>query len=156
MAKIIAFANQKGGVGKTTSCVNLCAALTLSGKRVLLVDCDPQGNASSGMGVKKSRTPNIYDMLIHDVPSEDCVVHTDFGDVIPSGRELAAATVELSEKPGATIRSGMMPNMDMHRSIFSTAAATADATGRVRQYAVTLFEPEAGAFFSVMMPVLLL
>ena len=95
MAKIIAFANQKGGVGKTTSCVNLCAALTLSGKRVLLVDCDPQGNASSGMGVKKSRTPNIYDMLIHDVPSEDCVVHTDFGDVIPSGREFAAATVEL-------------------------------------------------------------
>ena len=95
MAKIIAFANQKGGVGKTTSCVNLCAALSLSGKRVLLVDCDPQGNASSGMGVKKSRTPNIYDMLIHDVPSEDCVVHTDFGDVIPSGREFAAATVEL-------------------------------------------------------------
>jgi len=95
MAKIIAFANQKGGVGKTTSCVNLCATLSLSGKRVLLVDCDPQGNASSGMGVKKSRTPNIYDMLIHDVPSEDCVVHTDFGDVIPSGREFAAATVEL-------------------------------------------------------------
>ena len=47
------------------------------------------------MGVKKSRTPNIYDMLIHDIPSEDCVVHTDFGDVIPSGREFAAATVEL-------------------------------------------------------------
>ena len=86
MAKIIAFANQKGGVGKTTSCVNLCAALSLSGKRVLLVDCDPQGNASSGMGVRKSRSPNIYDMLIHDVPSEDCVVHTDFGDIIPSGR----------------------------------------------------------------------
>jgi len=95
MAKIIAFANQKGGVGKTTSCVNLCAALSLSGKRVLLVDCDPQGNASSGMGVRKSRSPNIYDMLIHDVPSEDCVVHTDFGDIIPSGREFAAATVEL-------------------------------------------------------------
>ena len=95
MAKIIAFANQKGGVGKTTSCVNLCAALSMLGKRVLLVDCDPQGNASSGMGVKKSQSPNIYDMMIHGVPSEDCIVHTPYGDVIPSGREFAAATVEL-------------------------------------------------------------
>ena len=95
MAKILAFANQKGGVGKTTSCVNLCAALTLLGKRVLLVDSDPQGNASSGMGVRKSTSPNIYDMMIHDVPSEECVVHTAYGDVIPSGREFAAATVEL-------------------------------------------------------------
>ena len=99
MAKIVAFANQKGGVGKTTSCVNLCASLTLLGKRILLVDCDPQGNASSGMGVKKNRSPNIYDMMIHDVPSEDCVVHTAYGDVIPSGREFAAATVELISHP---------------------------------------------------------
>ena len=98
MAKIIAFANQKGGVGKTTSCVNLCAALKLAGKRVLLVDCDPQGNASSGMGVKKSVSPNIYDLLIQEVNSEDCVVPTDYGDVIPSGRELAAATVELIQR----------------------------------------------------------
>ena len=95
MAKILAFANQKGGVGKTTSCVNLCAALTLRGKNVLLVDSDPQGNATSGMGVQKSASPNIYDLMIHDVPSEDCVVHTDFEDIIPSGREFAAATVEL-------------------------------------------------------------
>lgn len=95
MAKIIAFANQKGGVGKTTSCVNLCACLRQKGKRVLLADCDPQGNASSGMGVKKNRSPNIYDMMIHDIPSEDCIVHTPYGDVIPSGREFAAATVEL-------------------------------------------------------------
>ena len=95
MAKIIAFANQKGGVGKTTSCVNLCAALVQKGLRVLLVDCDPQGNASSGMGVKKSRSPNIYDIMIYDTPAEDCVCRTPYGDVIPSGREFAAATVEL-------------------------------------------------------------
>ena len=97
MAKIIAFANQKGGVGKTTSGVNLTAALSSMGKRVLLVDCDPQGNASSGMGVAKSSRPNTYDMLINGVLPEACVRHTDCGDVIPTGKELAAASVELIE-----------------------------------------------------------
>ncbi len=95
MAKIIAFANQKGGVGKTTSCVNLTAALSSMGKRVLLVDCDPQGNASSGMGVSKNTKPNTYDMLVNHANPEDCIRHTDYGDVIPTGKELAAASVEL-------------------------------------------------------------
>ena len=66
MAKIIAIANQKGGVGKTTTCVNLCAALHQLGRKVLLVDGDPQGNASSGMGVSKSKRPNTYDFLVND------------------------------------------------------------------------------------------
>ena len=95
MARIIAIANQKGGVGKTTTCVNLCAALCRMGKRVLLVDGDPQGNASSGMGVSKTRKPNTYDLLINGSPAEDCIVHTEYGDVIPTGNELAAASVEL-------------------------------------------------------------
>ena len=95
MAKIIAVANQKGGVGKTTSAVNLTAALNLMGKRVLMVDCDPQGNASSGMGVSKRTRPNSYDMLIAGSSAADCVVSTDYGDVIPSSKELAAASVEL-------------------------------------------------------------
>ena len=99
MAKIIAITNQKGGVGKTTSCVNLCAALHLKGRRVLLVDCDPQGNASSGMGVSKSQRPNTYDLLIHDTDPFDCVVHTDYGDCVHTGKELAAASVELIDKP---------------------------------------------------------
>ena len=95
MAKIIAIANQKGGVGKTTTSVNLSAALSLMGKRILLVDCDPQGNASSGMGVSKATRPNTYDMLISDKTAAECVVQTEYGDVIPASKELAAASVEL-------------------------------------------------------------
>jgi len=95
MAKILATANQKGGVGKTTTCVNLCAALSQLGKRVLLVDGDPQGNASTGMGVSKATRPNTYDMMINEAAAADCVVHTPYGDVIPASKELAAASVEL-------------------------------------------------------------
>ena len=95
MAKILATANQKGGVGKTTTCVNLCAALSQLGKRVLLVDGDPQGNASTGMGVSKATRPNTYDMMINKASAADCVVHTPYGDVIPASKELAAASVEL-------------------------------------------------------------
>ena len=120
MAKIIAVANQKGGVGKTTSCVNLCAALSMMGKKVLLVDCDPQGNASSGMGVSKTTRPNTYDMIINGSPAADCVVHTEYGDVIPTGKELAAAPVELmnSEKKHFVLKNALISLYSEYDYIF--------------------------------------
>lgn len=97
MAKIISIANQKGGVGKTTTCVNLTAALTQFGKKVLLADCDPQGNATSGMGVEKNTLPGTYEALISGKDVFECISHTPYGDVIPAGRNLAAASIELAE-----------------------------------------------------------
>ena len=96
MGRIIAVVNQKGGVGKTTTAVNLTAALTQVGQRVLLCDFDPQANATSGLGVnKKAVSHTVYDMIINDIPPEKCVVSTKYGSVIPSGAALAGATVEL-------------------------------------------------------------
>ena len=98
MSKIIAIANQKGGVGKTTTAVNLCCALKMKGKRVLLLDCDPQGNSSSGMGVDKHSTPSAYELITKTADILDCIRKTPYGDVIPSNKELLGATVELVNK----------------------------------------------------------
>ena len=96
MGKIIAVLNQKGGVVKTTTAVNLSAALTELGKKVLLCDFDPQANATSGMGVDKRKVKfTSYDVTINGVDPEKAVVHTKFGDVLPSSADLAGAAVEL-------------------------------------------------------------
>ena len=95
VAKTIAIVNQKGGVGKTTTCVNLAAALTEAGQRILLCDFDPQANSTSGMGVDKTVSKGIYDALIGEVPVEDALVHTKYGDVLPSNKALAGAGIEL-------------------------------------------------------------
>ena len=96
MGKIIAIVNQKGGVGKTTTAVNLTAALTELGKKVLLCDFDPQANATSGLGVDKRKIKySAYDVTINGVSAESAIVKTKFGDVIPSSPDLAGAGVEL-------------------------------------------------------------
>lgn len=98
MAKVIAIANQKGGVGKTTTTVNLSTCVAQAGKRVLCVDIDPQGNSTSGLGVDKD-TPeySVYDVLINGVGVEEAVVHTRVEglDILPSRKELSGAEVEL-------------------------------------------------------------
>lgn len=98
VTKIIALANQKGGVGKTTSSVNLSSSLAFLEKKVLLVDIDPQGNASSGVGINKGEIENcIYNVLVDDVPLKDVREHTELDnlDVIPATIQLAGAEVEL-------------------------------------------------------------
>ena len=96
MGKIIAVVNQKGGVGKTTSAVNLTAALHELGLKVLLCDFDPQANATSGLGIDKRKIKaSVYDVTINETPLQEAIVKTPYGDVLPSAADLAGATVEL-------------------------------------------------------------
>ncbi len=102
MAKIIAVANQKGGVGKTTSAVNIAAALGTYGKRSLLVDVDPQGNATSGVGFdKRSIEKSTYEILLAEAKAEEVILHTKYDnlDLMPAGIDLAAAEFEIMDAP---------------------------------------------------------
>ncbi|MBQ6549819.1 MAG: ParA family protein [Lachnospiraceae bacterium] len=97
MGRIIAIANQKGGVGKTTTAVNLSAAMAEKGMRVLLADLDPQGNSTSGLGVDKSTDGSIYDLLVNDYGIEQCIRRNVWMslDLLPSTVDLAGAEIEL-------------------------------------------------------------
>jgi chromosome partitioning protein len=99
MARVLAIANQKGGVGKTTTAINLGASLAVAEQRVLVIDIDPQGNATSGLGVEKREgLPTIYDVLVEGHPIQECILrglHFESLDLVPSDRNLVGAEIEL-------------------------------------------------------------
>jgi len=102
MAKIISFSNQKGGVGKTSTCVNMAAGIALRGKKVLLIDIDPQGNATTGLGLSKGDLErSVYNVLIDDMPVKEAISRTTIEnlDILPSNIDLAGAEVELVYLP---------------------------------------------------------
>ena len=121
MAKIISVVNQKGGVGKTTTAVNLTAALHDLGLRVLLCDFDPQANASSGLGVNKRKIKkSVYEVLINGENPQSAIISTPYGDVRPASSDLAGATVELisAENREYQLRKALDTVRDMYDVIF--------------------------------------
>jgi chromosome partitioning protein len=106
MGTIYAIANQKGGVGKTTTAVNVAACIAEAGYATLLVDIDPQANATVGLGLPKTAEPSIYDVLVGEARAEDALSATEIPNlsVLPSHPDLAAANVELPREAGSEVR----------------------------------------------------
>ena len=122
LAKIIAVTNQKGGVGKTTTAVNLSALVAEAGKRVLIVDIDPQGNATSGLGKADTDSNTVYEVLMGDAPARDAIVETGFGalHLMPTAIELAGAEIELVAVEGreTLLKKALEPLRDDYDFIF--------------------------------------
>ena len=121
MAKVIAVVNQKGGVGKTTTAVNLTATLKDLGNRVLLCDFDPQANATSGLGIDKRKLQDsVYDVVVNDTPAVQAIVSTKFGDVLPATADLAGAAVELIslDNPNMRLKNALNQVKDDYDVIF--------------------------------------
>ncbi len=120
MGRVVCFANQKGGVGKTSTCVNLCSAIREKHRSILLVDADPQGNATTGMGVDKRRTPTLYDVMVNGVPAKEAIVETPYGEVLPTNLDLSGATIELvdADRREYVLREAIEPLREKYEYIF--------------------------------------
>lgn len=118
MGTVYAIANQKGGVGKTTTAVNLAACVAEAGYESLLIDIDPQSNATLGLGIDKRIQPTVYDALVGDLPLSDAVISTSIEHlgVVPAGPDLAGATIELPRLPGSEnrLREALAPLRDSY------------------------------------------
>src|SRR5512144_548922 len=122
MGRILTIANQKGGVGKTTTAVNLAASLAAAERRTLLVDIDPQGNAGSALGVRRDDSDrSIYEVLLDGLPLEEAVRKTElkFLDLVPASKHLVGAELELADVPGreARLRRAIEPVVDAYEYV---------------------------------------